>query len=45
MMTTHHTVIPAKAGISGPEDTDLLDETPAFAGVTIVRARAAAAAS
>ncbi len=27
-------VIPAKAGISAQEVTDLLDETPAFAGVT-----------
>ena len=27
-------VIPAKAGISGQEGTDLLHETPAFAGAT-----------
>jgi hypothetical protein len=27
-------VIPAKAGISGPEVTARLQETPAFAGVT-----------
>jgi len=27
-------VIPAKAGIPGQEVTDLLAETPAFAGVT-----------
>jgi hypothetical protein len=27
-------VIPAKAGISGREDTASLHETPAFAGVT-----------
>src|SRR3546814_20745931 len=30
-------VIPAKAGISGPEITALLHETPAFAGVTASR--------
>jgi hypothetical protein len=30
----HQTVIPAKAGISGPERTVLHNETPAFAGVT-----------
>ena len=27
-------VIPAKAGISGQEDTVILNETPAFAGLT-----------
>jgi hypothetical protein len=27
-------VIPAQAGISGQEDTDLLHEIPAFAGMT-----------
>jgi hypothetical protein len=27
-------VIPAKAGISQPEGTELPDETPAFAGAT-----------
>jgi len=34
MMTHQPTVIPAQAGISGPEGTDLPNETPAFAGVT-----------
>jgi hypothetical protein len=29
-----NTVIPAKAGISGRKFTALLNETPAFAGVT-----------
>jgi hypothetical protein len=28
-------VIPAKAGISGPEDTALLHDTPACAGATV----------
>jgi hypothetical protein len=29
-------VIPAQAGISGRKGTDLLAETPAFAGVTVL---------
>jgi len=33
-MTPPSIVIPAKAGISGQDDTDLLHEAPAFAGVT-----------
>ena len=34
-MTARVSVIPAKAGFSGQDVTDLLDETPAFAGVTV----------
>ena len=30
-----HNVIPAKAGISGPDVTACLHETPACAGVTV----------
>jgi hypothetical protein len=31
---SHNPVIPAQAGISGPERTVLQHDTPAFAGVT-----------